>query len=138
MPTQSVADVSFYALVHHVLESSREYDESQERRAGRRREYSCLQWIAPYHDGRLPEASEFVRVQCLDLSSSGFSFLADPGANDEYLIVALGNPPDLFISAEVVRRTEFVFEGEDRVRLGCRFVAKLDDPAYRPKLPITT
>ena len=135
MPTPTVADVSFYALVHHVLESSRDYDESIERRTGRRRRYSCLQWVAPYRDGRLPQADEFLRVQCVDLASGGFSFLAEDTGDHEFMIVALGDPPSLFISAEVVRRAVVPFEGEDRVRIGCRFMAKLDDPNYRPKLP---
>lgn len=135
MPTQTVTDISFYALVHHVLEASREYDENVERRTGRRRQFSCLQWIAPYRDGRLPEAADFMRVQCLDLSSSGFSFVADETAEFEYLVVALGTPPSIFVSAEIVRRIVETIDGEQRLRLGCRFVTKLDESDYRPRLP---
>jgi hypothetical protein len=136
MPNQTDDDVNIYALVHHVLDASREYDETVERRTGRRRRYSCLQWVAPYRNGRLPEASEFTRVQCIDLSSGGFAFLAEEGGDYEFLVVALGNPPSLFLSAESVRRCVVPFEGKNRVQLGCRFVAKLDVPEYSPKLPV--
>lgn len=135
MPNQTVADLSFYALVHHVLEASREDEDAVERRTGRRRHYSCLQWVAPYRSGRLPSAREFSCVRCIDLSSGGLSFLAEDAGDYEFLIVALGNPPSLFVSAQVIRRSAVNFEGEDRLQLGCRFVAKLEDPNYRPKLP---
>jgi hypothetical protein len=134
MQNPNASDLSFYALVHHVLESSREYDEIAERRTGRRRTFSCLQWLAPYHDGKLPEVEEFSRVQCVDLSSSGFSFLADESAQFEYIVVGLGNPPTLFLSAEVVRRTIVPYEGQNRLRIGCRFVARLTNADYQPRL----
>jgi hypothetical protein len=127
-------DLSFYALVHHVLESSREYDESAERRTGRRRTFSCLQWLAPYRDGKLPGTEDFSRVQCVDLSSSGFSFLGEESADFEYVVVALGNPPTLFLSAEVVRRSIVPYEGQNRLRIGCRFVARLTESDYQPRL----
>jgi hypothetical protein len=124
MTNPSDADVNFYALVHHVLEASREFDESADRRVGRRRTYSCLQWIAPYRDGRLPDGSDFRRVQCVDLSSSGFSFIAEDSCDFDFLIVSLGTPA-LLVSAEVVSRSPA--DDTDGVRVGCRFVAKIDD-----------
>ena len=135
MPGQNTTDLSFYSLVHHVLEAGREDEESLERRTGLRKAYTCLQWLAPYRDGQLPQAGSFARVQCVDLSSGGFSFLADDTADYEYVVVALGTQPPIFVSAEVVRRAVVPFEGEDRVRIGCRFVARLD-ASYYPKLPL--
>ena len=138
MENGSVADISFYALVHHVLEASREDDAAAERRTGRRRSYSCLQWIAPYIDGKLPAADEFRRVQCVDLSSSGFSYLTDDSADYEYVVVALGSPATHFLSGEIVRRTAVPHEGKNCVRMGCRFVARLDEASYRPNLLATS
>lgn len=133
MQNPTASDLSFYALVHHVLEVSRESDETSERRTGHRRTYSCLQWLAPYRDGRLPRSDEFVRVQCVDLSSGGFSFWAEEMSDFEYLVVALGSPPSLFVSAEVVRRSLVPYEGRNRLRIGCRLISRLTGVDYHVK-----
>jgi hypothetical protein len=134
MQNAPVADLSFYALVHHVLESSRESDESVERRTGSRRRYMCLQWLAPYREGHLPAQEDFSQVRCVDLSVNGFSFLVEGQPDYQYVVVALGDPASLFLSAEVVRRDVVPFEGENRLLFGCRFIARLDGSEYRPKL----
>lgn len=138
MAYQTVADIGFYALVHHVLEASREWDEHLERRTGARREFSCLQWVAPYRDGKLPEAAEFTRVQCIDLSEGGFSYLAHQLPEHEFVMVALGSNPFIFVTAEITRRWTLEMEGQRKLALGCRFVAKLEDAGYAPNLGSAT
>src|SRR6266446_5319314 len=74
MPCDDAEDVTFFALVHSVLEAERRRDLT-ERRNGRRHAYRCLQRVAPIRDGQLPEPAEFRPVQCVDLSAHGFSYL---------------------------------------------------------------
>ena len=127
MQDEAVADADFYALVHSALESSRACGESVERRKGRRDSFSCQQWISPLREGSVPQRGSSQLVECLDISSSGFSFLANDLADVNRFVVGLGNPATLFVTAKVVRRTTVRIKGKDRIMLGCKFVAKVDD-----------
>jgi hypothetical protein len=118
-------DAKFYSLVHSVLESERRRD-LDERRGGRRHAYRCLQLIAPAHEARMPDQSEFRQVQCVDLSSNGFAYLATEEPPSDRLIVVLGVEPFICLLADVVRREEVVHEGQRMHRVACRFSGRVE------------
>jgi hypothetical protein len=126
-------DVDFFGLVHHVLEGCHPAA-SAERRGSNRREYSCHQFIAPYIDGRLPQPSAFRSVRCQDLSPCGFSFLEPSLPECEYLVVALGAVPYIFLSARVVHHVAQESAGEPLFLIGCRFVARIKGVVYGRRL----
>lgn len=136
MPYQDCSDASFFSLVHHVLEAARP-EETDERRDRTRREYTVTQWIAPYRDGRLPRRSDFRPVPCHDLSPGGFSFYAATPCPDEYLVVALGKAPYIFVSAAVVHQRPTQTEAGEIMLVGCRFISRIRQPSYEllPELP---
>ena len=129
MPYQEYSDASFFSLVHHVLEAARPV-EVDERRDNQRRAFTLVQLIAPYHDGRLPRESDFRPVRCHDLSPTGFSFYADASCPDEYLVVALGAAPPIFVSAVVVHQRPVQVEGREVLLVGCRFMTRLTQPGF--------
>ncbi len=130
MPYRESADANFFALVHHVLEASISAD--VDRRDNRRRGFSCLQFIAPYVDGRMPTQSEFRRVLCRDLSPTGFSFVSNDPPDSEYLVVALGAAPFIFVSAQIVHHWPDEAEGKPVWIAGCRFIARINTPEFGP------
>jgi hypothetical protein len=133
VPLRESADANFFALVHHVLDASLAAD--TDRRDNRRRGFSCLQFVAPYIDGRMPTQSEFKRVLCRDLSPTGFSFVASDPPNTEYLVVALGAAPFIFVSAEIVHQWPDEAEGKPVWIVGCRFVSRIKTPEFG-ELPV--
>ena len=130
---RETSDADFFALVHHVLENNRN-TASSERRVSDRREYTCQQYIAPYVNGSLPKQSEFQLFHCLDLSPSGFSFLSPTVPTSEYLIVALGSAPYIFVSACVVHCKSQRRDDEQVFLVGCRFVARIKGAVYGSRL----
>jgi hypothetical protein len=133
MPTREHADANFFALVHHVLEATRKEDEP-ERRETRRRKFSCLQFIAPYTDGRLPSESDFERVVCLDLSPTGFSFLIKRLPECQHLVAALRGNSMIYVTAEVIRQQEFTHEDRHMWRIGCHFLSRISIPRLNANL----
>lgn len=126
---QETPDVDFFALVHHLLDGAP--SASVERRRADRRDFTCVQFIAPYVDGRLPKETDFRPIRCQDLSSSGFSYLAANVPVNEFQIVALGAAPHIFLSARVVHHApQATPEGEPMFLIGCRFVARISGTAY--------
>ena len=123
--SEHTKDAKFYSLVHSVLESERRRDLA-DRRGGRRHAYRCLQLIAPAHEARLPDKSEFRQVQCVDLSSSGFAYLATEEPPSDRLIVVLGLEPFICLLADVVRQEEVVHEGQRMHRVACRFSGRVE------------
>ncbi len=125
---RETSDANFFALVHHVLESSLAAD--TDRRDNRRRRFSCLQFVAPYADGRLPTQAEFRRVLCRDLSPTGFSFVASDRPDTEYLVVALGAAPFIFVSAQIMHQWPEQVKGKPMYVVGCRFVSRIKSPDF--------
>jgi len=129
VPHQEFSDANFFALVHNVLESNR-LAGVVDPRDNRRREFACLQCVAPYRDGRLPDQTEFERVLCRDLSPTGFSYLASAPPDCEYLVVALGPSPSIILSAQVVHHWPVQADGELRLVVGCRFISRIKFPDF--------
>ena len=124
MPQDQTCDVNFFSLVHNVLQATKE--DSVERRGGSRHKYLCPQLIAPYREGRLPRADEFRRVMCYDLSGRGFSFLSDDSPGCEYLVVALGKSPYMFVSTQVMHESQKCAEHGGQMIIGCRFLSRIE------------
>lgn len=99
----------------------------RELRASPRMAYHYYQLIAPLYTGnRMPPRKEFFPVQCNDISAGGISFFFDRRPDFEYLVVALGRPPEeTFFTAHVVRVARKDTEGQTRYLVGCRFTGRV-------------
>ncbi len=147
---ENAVDARFYNLVHEIVSADREGSAS-DRRTDKRQGFSATQWIAPRTGPELPGESEFIAIECRDLSSSGFSFFLPNRPDFDLLVAAFGTPPEVtYLAARVVRcvdvlidssgNVEYIkngFEGlvyeefSDRtttpmVLVGCRFTERLD------------
>ncbi len=141
-------DTEFYELVHQMADLL-PTDEPAERRGGQREPFSSIQRIAPRDALELPADSEFVDVQCHDLTRGGFSFLLPSQPDFDQLVVALESLQGVIHVAAEVRHTADVLVdafgrvqrvgehpvgvgyGEHRVQtatpmvlVGCRFVER--------------
>jgi hypothetical protein len=127
--TTSGADASFYALVHELIEAEKAFAEGRqsppEVRAAGRRTFDCQQLLAPYDGARLPSQSEFRQVACRDLSSGGFSFLLPERAEFDAVVVALGQVPFKFFTAQVQNQSRVRHKGRIAYRVGCRFTGRI-------------
>ena len=123
------ADASFYALVHELIEAeksfAREHYTPAEQRAADRRQFDCLQLLAPFDGVRLPSQSEFRQVSCQDLSPGGFSFVQTDRADFEELVVALGQVPFKFFTARIANQSRVRLRGRFAYRIGCRFTGRI-------------
>lgn len=102
-------------------------DGRRELRASPRLAYHYYQLIAPLYTGnRMPPRKEFFPVECNDISAGGISFLYDRRPDFDYLVVALGRPPEeTFFTAHVVRIARQEKEGQTRYLVGCRFTGRI-------------
>jgi len=99
----------------------------RERRRRPRRSFAYYQRIAPTTDGRIPPLRMFRRVQCLDISAGGFSFLSSVTPTDTEYVVALGNPPVVInVAARVAHVTPTDYEGQPMYLVGCSYTGRLD------------
>jgi len=96
-----------------------------ERRAVPRQGFSAQELVAPYVDARIPRLSEFFRVPCIDISTRGIGFNWPTEPDFSYVVVALGNPPDvIYLSARIVNcRPDPSQAGGFRV--GCQFLGRV-------------
>ena len=123
------ADASFYALVHELIEAEKLFAEERQRasegRAAGRRAFDCQQLLAPFDGVRLPSQSEFRQVACRDLSPGGFSFVMSERAEFEAVVVALGQVPFKFFTAQVQNQSRVRHKGRIAYRVGCRFTGRI-------------
>jgi hypothetical protein len=149
----SEIDANFYRLIHRMLETPRD-GQGPERRSASHRAYLTAQRIARWDGSRFPDESQFVPIQCRDLTRSGFSFLASTEPRFTTLVVEFGVPPHvLYVAAQVLRSIPVtrdpsgavtqVIDGHDPVQrpgapcdrseqlflVGCRFTRRLHKPA---------
>jgi hypothetical protein len=123
MEMQSASDAGFFSLVHDVLEA--ELHHQSDRRDDNRKDYDCVQLIAPYEAGHLPAASEFRRVRCQDLSPGGMSYVDNQLPNTHSLVVLLGPAPFIFLTAEVAHHTVTQTDSGKEYLIGCRFTGRI-------------
>jgi hypothetical protein len=131
---QETSDANFFALVHHVLESRHAVSDAGRPREHHRHEFLCHQFIAPYVGGVLPKQTDFRRVLCHDLSPSGFSYLESTPPECDFLIVALGSAPYIFVSAQALHHEPIEVDGQTMYLMGCRFVARIKGVLYGHRL----
>ena len=146
--TEAQLDVSFYEMVHQfVCGSAAPQDD---RRRHKRQRFSSTQWIARWDGRQLPLDSEFLEVQCYDLTPAGFSFFFRQRPSFPLLAARFGQKSNLlYIGAEIVRcvpvllfpsgRVKYLRDGETqshrctptgelcspKVLVGCRFLQRL-------------
>jgi len=97
----------------------------KDRRAVQRRKYSFVQAIAPFDGVELPKRTMFCPIRFHDLSTTGVSFVLPVPPPFEYLVVALGKPPQLLYLAARVVRSIRCFQSRGDFLVGCRFVRKV-------------
>jgi len=102
-----MSDPEFYELVHQIGDLL-PADETAERRRGQRQPFPSVQRIAPRSGAELPAESEFVDVQCHDLTRGGFSFLLPSQPNFDQLVVILESIHGVIHVAAEVRHTDDV------------------------------
>jgi hypothetical protein len=128
-PTAAGADASFYSLVHELIEAEKLFAlqsrPAPEGRAVGRRTFDCQQLLAPFDGVRLPSQSEFRPVACRDLSPGGFSFVVPQPAEFLAVVVALGQVPFKFFTAQVQNQSRVRHKGRIAYRVGCRFTGRI-------------
>ena len=122
------SDVELYRSISELIQESRSWNEG-ERRDEARRPYECRQLLAPFDGRRVPIQSDFSQVQCLDLTSQGFAFLADERPDFPHVIVALGPVPFKFFVAEIRHVRAADSGAESGYLVGCQFVRRLAETA---------
>lgn len=118
------ADVTVYSLVHRILEAERFRDDA-ERRAGRRHEYLCTQWVAARAETPSGEL-KFRPVSCVELSAAGLLYLADNPPKGTELVVELGSDRPIRLQAEIARIEHIVHDGRPVHRVACRFTGRAE------------
>ncbi len=93
-------DASFYNLVYQL--SAATSNPASDRRRQRRSRFVATQRIALRRAPGIPHESEFIEVQCHDLTRGGFSFLLPSEPSFHFLVVAFGIAPNtIYVSARV-------------------------------------
>jgi hypothetical protein len=111
----SEIDASFYCLIHRMLVTPRD-EAGGERRLEKRNLYRVVQRIAPWDGSKFPAETEFVQVQCHDLTRAGFSFVAPTEPHFRTLVVEFGVLPDvLYVAAQVLRSVPVLWYPSGRV-----------------------
>lgn len=119
------SDAEFYTLVHYLRRSAAEAKSADERRRTKRRPFATRQWIALVDRGATPLESDFESVECVDISTGGFSFLYPRVPAREHLSVRLGLPGEwLYVSAQVAHCATVEAEEGEAVMVGCKFLAR--------------
>ena len=134
-------DANFFRLIHQLSLAS-----NRERRGSRRKPFQVMQRIALPRGPGIPPESEFIDVQCRDLTRQGFSFLLPKRPKFERLVAAFGIPPEvIYVAAQVVRCQDVLVQPADggqgdggdapgdgegpspkpMILVGCRFTERL-------------
>ncbi|MCE9603509.1 MAG: diguanylate cyclase [Planctomycetia bacterium] len=96
-----------------------------DRRAGNRKGFETLQWIAPYVPNQILRRESFVQVRCRDISPGGFSFVLRERPEFDEVVVGLGIYPNMtYVRAKLVH----VAPGTptpSTFLIGCRFAERL-------------
>lgn len=102
-------------------------DSGIERRGRERSPYPCEQLVAPLHGERLPDASQFVRVKCHDLSTGGFSYFSPALPACDQIVVAFGNATRYtFLAAHIRYAKRVVQAGSTIFQIGCQFLGRME------------
>lgn len=124
--SELVADAGLFTAIHAAIADQRTTPRG-ERRAGERKEFRCVQLLAPFDGVNYPTQEDYSRVRCHDLSPTGFSYLADARPAAKKLVAALGRTPFRFFVAEVVNQRIVERDGKRKILVGCRFIGRIED-----------
>lgn len=102
-----------------------------ERRERDRVPYHELQWVAPYDGGPLlPDRKRFRQVRCCDISRQGIAFYTSDAPLDDFMVIALRTRAEtVYIKARVAHSSQIGRGQQCKFKVGCEFVARIDDPA---------
>ena len=102
----------------------------EDERRVKRRDYRYVEKIAPFVNGAVPQREAFFSVQCCDLSSKGFAFVAASKPNCDMMAAKIeGYDNDVYLVARVVHvRRVAGFRREYKV--GCEFLGRSDPMGY--------
>lgn len=93
---------------------------------GRRRSDSS-QRIAPFIDGRFPDAGMFTPVNCENVSQNGFTFIAHESPAFDKVLLALGDGRNrAYASASVKNCRNIGSDSEPLYRVTCQFTVPVD------------
>jgi hypothetical protein len=110
------SDANFFQAVHRWAED----------RSAKRTPYHCMQWVAPCLGKNVPPAKMFKEVECHDLSTAGFSFLAAEPPQHSKLVVALGQrEAPQYVQADVVTCSRVDDGPVRRYLVGCHFTRRM-------------
>ena len=92
-----------------------------------RRKSDSSQRIAPFIDGRFPDAGMFTPVVCEEVSQYGFSFLAHELPGFDKILLALGDGRNrAYASASVKHCRNIGTDVEPLYRVTCQFTVPVD------------
>lgn len=131
MSANYVQDVSFYELVHKIVQTQQsqgqEEADERDRRIRNRQAFSTVQSVAPLVDGRMPKLTELREVLCHDLSTSGVSFYcAKPPEYEQLLVRLCAGTKSTYLTAQVMHCRPVADGGETAFLAGCKFTGRVE------------
>jgi len=112
---ENAVDASFYNLIHQIVSSGRG-GKFRNRRSEERQPYTSTQRIALRRGSGVPDESDFIPVECHDLTRNGFAFFLPNKPDFDSLVAAFGAPPDvIYVSARVARCSDVLLDSTGRV-----------------------
>jgi diguanylate cyclase (GGDEF)-like protein len=92
-----------------------------------RRKSDSSQRIAPFIDGRFPDAGMFTPINCENVSQHGFTFLARESPGFDKVLLALGDGRNrAYASASVKHCRNIGSDSEPLFRVTCQFTVPVD------------
>jgi hypothetical protein len=92
------------------------------------KEYHCCQPIAPLYGDIPPEADDYFKVECHDISQGGISFFLKRPAGCEKFAIVLGQKPMITtLIGRVVYSKEVEHKDERMYLVGCQFIGRLQE-----------
>ena len=99
----------------------------RERRSTPRCPLNTVQQLAEIVDGSMPSPDAFERVQCIDISRSGFAFYTRMVPESGEFVIALGDAPDfVYLTASIVQSKMVDRWGQKFYRIGCQFTGRAE------------
>ncbi len=120
------SDAGLFTAIHAAI-ADQKTSKAADRRTGERKDFHCIQLLAPFDGVTLPAQEDYTRVRCHDLSPTGFSYLADARPAAKKLVAALGRTPFRFFVAEVVNQRIIERDGKRKILVGCRFTGRIEE-----------
>ncbi len=119
-----VSDTYLFELIHELIQQQEVQE--KDRRSDDRKKYEFVQMLASYDGAQLPRQADFQKVLCHDLSPQGFSFYTPTAPKASFVVVALGNVPWTFFSAEVIHFEPVKEKDSNQLVVGCRFKERIE------------